>query len=104
MSYVITEAVQGDSLRALLRRGHLTPGKTIEIGRQIADALAAAHEASVLHLDLRAENVLVSREGHVKVMDFAVAKPAITMKAGIPLAVENQAPEQVRGEPGEARS
>ena len=68
-TYIVTELVQGESLRGL--RPPLR--KCLDIAAQIADALAAAHSAGITHRDVKPDNVMIARDGRVKLLDFGVA-------------------------------
>ena len=68
------ELVEGQSLRALLKARQLSARETIQIGRQIASALAAAHQKGIVHRDIKPENVMVRADGYVKVLDFGLAQ------------------------------
>jgi serine/threonine protein kinase/Tol biopolymer transport system component len=72
--FIVMELVEGDSLRAHLRRGALPLAKILDIGIQAATALARAHEAGITHRDLKPENILLRSDGYVKVLDFGLAK------------------------------
>ena len=72
--YLVTELLEGESLRGRLRTGALTPRKAIEMAAQIASGLAAAHEKGIIHRDIKPENVFVTKDGHVKILDFGIAK------------------------------
>ncbi len=114
--YIVSELVDGESLRALIERGRIPTKKLIDIAVQIADALAAAHAVGIVHRDLKPENVMITREGRVKVLDFGLAKQLIAAAgdntATIALStpgmvmgtVGYMSPEQVRGEPLDYRS
>ena len=115
-TYMVTELLDGESLRERLSSGSLPARKAAELGRQIARGLAAAHEKGVVHRDLKPDNVFVTREGRAKILDFGLA--AITTPGGASAAtathtpteteltspgsvlgtVEYMSPEQVRGE------
>src|SRR5271170_5404043 len=117
--FLVSELLDGESLRVALDRGVLPQRKTIEYGVQIAHGLAAAHEKGIVHRDLKPENVFVTKDGRIKILDFGLAK--LTQSAGadpngVTLTSENtaagvvmgtasyMAPEQVRGEPADPRT
>ncbi len=74
--YLIMEYVEGTPLRKLLASGKLTPERALEVVPQICDALAYAHARGVVHRDVKPENILLDREGRVKIADFGLAKLA----------------------------
>ena len=74
--FIATEYVDGESLRQRISLGPLELRETLGIVIQVADALAAAHEAGIVHRDIKPENVMVRRDGYVKVLDFGLAKLA----------------------------
>jgi eukaryotic-like serine/threonine-protein kinase len=71
--FIVMELVEGTTLRQLLARGRPPARKTLQIATQLADALAKAHEAGIVHCDLKPENVMLTGDGHVKVVDFGLA-------------------------------
>ncbi|MCC7181653.1 MAG: serine/threonine-protein kinase [Acidobacteria bacterium] len=71
--YLVSELIDGDSLRSEMLRGRLPLKRAIEITRQIAEGLAAAHEAGIVHRDLKPENVMVTPDDRVKIVDFGLA-------------------------------
>ena len=111
--YLVSELLDGHSLRDRLGAGSVPVREALEWGAQIAQGLAAAHDRGVVHRDLKPENVFVLRDGRVKILDFGLAKldapiaaPALAT-ATAPVAtigaamgtVGYMAPEQVRGDP-----
>jgi Tol biopolymer transport system component len=74
-SYLVMELVPGDDLSAVVARGPLPIADALAIGRQIVEAIAAAHNAGIIHRDLKPANVKVRPDGTVKVLDFGLAKP-----------------------------
>ncbi len=73
-SYLILEYVDGEDLSKRVRRGPLPVDEALEIARQIAEALEAAHEKGIIHRDLKPGNVRLTADGQVKVLDFGLAK------------------------------
>ena len=108
-TYAVTELLEGETLRQRLEGGAMPPRKAVEIGVQIANGLAAAHEKGIVHRDLKPENVIVTRDGRVKILDFGLAtelsqaspdSPTIAggTEPGMILGtVGYMSPEQVRG-------
>src|SRR5258708_2344511 len=74
VEFLVMELVSGDSLRQKLGGGALALKEVIAIGTQLARGLAAAHLAGVVHRDLKPENLVLTPEGHVKILDFGLAK------------------------------
>lgn len=72
--YLITELLEGETLRDQLKRGAIAPRKVMDYSLQIAEGMAAAHENGVIHRDLKPENIFVLKNGHVKILDFGLAK------------------------------
>ena len=116
--YIVSELLQGETLRRRLESGPLSLRLAGEYGLQIAEGLAAAHEKNIIHRDLKPENVFITREGRAKILDFGVAKltsqessenssiesMATQTKAGSILGtVCYMSPEQVRGKPVDHR-
>jgi TolB-like protein len=120
LRYVVTELVEGETLRALLAASPLPANDAALLGAQIAAGLACAHERGVIHRDVKPENIMVGRDGTARIVDFGLAgrqdRPfgaaseteataslasAIGVVAGTPAYMS---PEQVRGEKLDARS
>ncbi len=119
--YVVSELLEGETLRNRLAGGAFTPRRAIGHALQIAQGLAAAHEKGIVHRDLKPENIFVTSDGRVKILDFGLAKltqaekahasqtnlPTVTpgTEAGMVLGTLGyMSPEQVRGKPADARS
>jgi TolB-like protein/tetratricopeptide (TPR) repeat protein len=118
--YIVTELLEGESLRDRLKAGSLPAGRAVEIAVQMAQALAAAHEKGIVHRDVKPANVFLTRDCRVKLLDFGIAKlvvprspagsaPATTVvdetAAGTTLGTMGyMSPEQLRGEPVDHRS
>ena len=108
MPYLVSELLEGMTLREHIRSGALPLRKTIDYGMQIARGLAAAHEKGIVHRDLKPENIFVTKDGRVKILDFGLAKlitpewqeagPSDQTQAGTVIGtVGYMSPEQVRG-------
>jgi serine/threonine protein kinase len=119
--YLVFELLQGRTLRETLASEPPSPTKAIQYGLQIARGLAAAHDRGIVHRDLKPENVFVTTDGHVKILDFGLAKlhpildpgrigstletaSAITQAGTVLGTVGYMSPEQVSGQPADARS
>jgi len=117
--YLVSELLEGETLREKVEAGALPVKSVIEYGQGIAQGLAAAHDKGVVHRDLKPENIFITRDGRVKVLDFGLAKlvrpdespqTAVTMTspATMPGMVMGtmgyMSPEQVKGETSDARS
>jgi|ERR1700730_905392 serine/threonine protein kinase len=72
--FLVSELLEGESLRAALDRGALPQRKTIEYGVQIAHGLAAAHEKGIVHRDLKPENIFITKDGRIKMFGFWIGE------------------------------
>ena len=72
--FIVTELVEGETLRAKIDRGPIPFVEMIKIASQVASALGAAHKAGIVHRDIKPENVMIRPDGYVKVLDFGLAK------------------------------
>ena len=74
--YIASELIEGDTLRQRLLRGRMEFSEAVDVAIQVASALAAAHEAGIVHRDINPGNIMLRRDGYVKVLDFGIAKLA----------------------------
>jgi len=119
--YIVSELLDGETLRARLNSGTLPVRKAVEYALQISRGLAAAHDHGIFHRDLKPENIFITRDGHVKILDFGLAKltmpepgaPGLSIQAtldsvtgrGVLLGTLGyMSPEQCRGTTIDARS
>jgi len=112
--YLVSELLEGSTLRARIRRGPLAARNAIDYGVQIARGLAAAHVKGIVHRDLKPENLFLTKDGHVKILDFGLAKltradrtghEEPVTEAGLAMGtVGYMSPEQVRGQVTDQRT
>ena len=118
-NYMVTELLEGQTLRDVLQPGALPQRRAIEYAIQIANGLAAAHDKGIVHRDLKPENIFVSHDERVKILDFGLAKQKHAASAAADSATVSasltqpgmvlgtagyMSPEQVRGQEADARS
>lgn len=112
--YVVTELVEGETLRQKLEAGPLPPAEVIQIGTQVAAGLAAAHAKGLVHRDIKPENIILA-EGRARILDFGIARQvdeafqkastvSVTEVSAIIGTPAYMSPEQVRARPVDARS
>src|SRR5262249_22305897 len=98
--YLVSELLEGETLRDTLLGGALPVRRAIEYALGIAHGLAAAHEKGIVHRDLKPENVIITRDGRVKVVDFGLAKlvrPEENSEAAVTLTSPTTVPGMVMG-------
>jgi serine/threonine protein kinase/tetratricopeptide (TPR) repeat protein len=109
VAYCVTELLEGESLRQRLDAGAIPPRKAVEYAQQIARGLAAAHDRGIVHRDLKPDNVFLTRDGLVKILDFGLARQtkdsssggsdphSLTASGTVVGTPGYMAPEQIRG-------
>jgi serine/threonine-protein kinase len=117
--YLVTELLEGETLRATIERGPLGLKRTTDVALQLVAGLAAAHGRGIVHRDLKPDNIFLTRDGVVKILDFGLAKQGARSageagEAGLTIAATSaglilgtvgyMAPEQVRGETADPRA
>ena len=119
--FVVSELLEGDTLRARLAEVKLPLRRAIDYAEQLANGLAAAHEKGIIHRDLKPENIFITKDGRLKILDFGLARvttpvvadslaadapttPAGTDPGVVLGTVGYMSPEQVRGKPADVRS
>jgi len=100
--FITMEFIEGETLRSKIDAGSLTFSKALDYARQIASALAEAHEAEITHRDIKPENIMLNSKGRIKVTDFGLAKlkhgRTITKTGDTVGTLPYSSPEQIRGE------
>jgi len=120
VAYAVMELLEGETLRGKLDAGPITRKRAVEYALQVAKGLSAAHEKGVIHRDLKPENLFVAKDGHLKILDFGLAKKAVSAAPGeetrartvsshtepgtVMGTLSYMSPEQVRGLPVDHRS
>jgi tetratricopeptide (TPR) repeat protein/predicted Ser/Thr protein kinase len=101
--FIVMEYVEGHDLRTMIHEGRVPVRQVLDIGAQIADGLAAAHERGIVHRDLKPENIMITRDGFVKILDFGLAKvmsPAADMENTLQLDLPGTNPGTILGTVG----
>ncbi len=113
--FIAMELLKGEELSERIRRGVLTPAEALPIVRQVAGSLSEAHKLNIIHRDLKPDNIFITNQNIVKVLDFGIAKikddseegseeRKITKAGTAPGTPEYMSPEQARGKDLDARS
>ncbi|MGA9643415.1 MAG: protein kinase [Terriglobales bacterium] len=115
--FIVMEKLEGNSLKDLIRERKIGTDELLDIGVQVADALAASHAKGVIHRDIKPANIFVASNGQTKILDFGLAKmvhdpnsseaafeDSLTAMGVIPGTAVYMSPEQARGEELDARS
>jgi predicted Ser/Thr protein kinase len=121
-TFIVMELVEGSTVHQLVARRELDLSSAVEVGIQVGDALARAHEAGIVHRDIKPDNIMVTKDGHPKILDFGLAKlldappgagdaaaskletRAKTQAGMIVGTLAYMSPEQARGLPVDKRS
>jgi class 3 adenylate cyclase/tetratricopeptide (TPR) repeat protein/predicted Ser/Thr protein kinase len=118
--FIVTEFVEGRTLRERMSEARFTLGEALDVCAQVAGALAKAHASGIVHRDIKPDNVMIDEEGHVKVLDFGIAKQLaadgnvdteaptsaqVNTASGVVLGTSTyMSPEQLRGTELDART
>jgi serine/threonine protein kinase len=119
-AYAVTELLEGETLRGKLDSGPIPQKQAVDYALQVVKGLSAAHEKGIVHWDLKPENLFVARDGHLKILDFGLAKKVEAVAPGKETSAPTgsghtepgtvmgtmgyMSPEQVRGLPVDHRS
>jgi len=98
--FIVTEYVEGETLRARLARAPLGVREALDVAAQVAGALVAAHAAGIVHRDVKPENVMLRTDGYVKVLDFGLAKLTEHLAGFGPVESESPTKSIIRTNPG----
>ena len=113
LPYLVSELLDGETLRAPIGRGPVAPGDALSIASALTSGLVAAHARGLVHRDLKPENIFLTKSGTAKILDFGIAKLAqdpalprgLATLTGVVLGTAGYlAPEQVKGDPVDART
>ncbi|MFQ8840860.1 MAG: protein kinase domain-containing protein [Clostridium fessum] len=107
LHYIVMELIEGITLKSyILKKGHLGVKETIGIAMQVAQGLAAAHDQHIVHRDIKPQNMIISRDGKVKVADFGIARAVSSQTIGANAvgSVHYISPEQAKGNYSDGRS
>ena len=108
VQFIVLELVEGITLKKYIeKKGHLPYKEAVSIAIQVANGIEAAHEHHIVHRDIKPQNIIISREGKVKVTDFGIAKAATstaTVSTSAMGSVHYMSPEQARGGYSDERS
>lgn len=107
LHFIVMELIEGITLKSyILKKGHLGVKETIGIAIQVAQGIAAAHDQHIVHRDIKPQNMIISRDGKVKVADFGIARAVSSQTIGSTAvgSVHYISPEQARGSYSDARS
>jgi serine/threonine protein kinase len=116
--YIVTELLEGKTIRQQIGEGRLSLRESIDYGLQIVQGLTAAHQRNIVHRDLKPENLFITNDGRIKILDFGVAKlqptadddrgiesmTTVTKHGAVIGTVAYMSPEQLRGKPVDHRS
>jgi serine/threonine protein kinase/tetratricopeptide (TPR) repeat protein len=118
ITFIAMQLIRGEPLRDILHRGSLPAGRAVELAREVAEGLSTAHDKGIVHRDLTSANIIVTDEGHAKIIDFGLAKlverlsdatseaeTQLRTEAGVVMGTTSyMSPEQARGQEADHRS